>query len=149
MFQNHQFEKVSNQDSCARVEKSSISRGWHARSKIGNAFAFLVLALLMLGGVSPAAAENAKPLLDLNQATSAQLEGLPGIGEVKAAAILAVRDAQGGFKSVDDLESVRGIGPALVTKLRPMVRLGKSGSSARSSGAAAKPAAGTAGRSAK
>jgi competence protein ComEA len=63
--------------------------------------------------------------LDLNRATAEQLESLPGIGAVKAAAILAVRDTKGGFASMEELEAVRGIGPALVEKLRPLVKVGK------------------------
>jgi competence protein ComEA len=63
-------------------------------------------------------------LVDLNRATAAQLAELPGIGEAKAAAIVAYRVESGAFRSVDDLEQVRGIGPALVGKLRPLVKLG-------------------------
>jgi competence ComEA-like helix-hairpin-helix protein len=90
---------------------------------VRNAFAFLVLGLLLLSGVAQAGTESAQALLDLNRATAEQLEALPGIGEVKAAAILAVREARGGFQSVDDLEAVRGIGPSLAAKLRPLVKV--------------------------
>ncbi len=161
MFQNHHFEKVSSGDACVPPQIARFPMSWKARGGIGNAFAFLFLAVLMLGGTGQATAEGARPLLNLNQATSAQLEGLPGIGAVKAAAILAVRDAQGGFDSMEQLESVRGIGPALVTKLRPLVSLGQSGSrtpatstktSAKrkaSAGSAAKTSAGAPKKSAK
>ncbi|MFK7897912.1 MAG: ComEA family DNA-binding protein [Myxococcota bacterium] len=98
---------------------------WRSLHQIGNVFAILILGLLVLGVAGQAGAESKRPLLDLNRATSAQLEALPGIGEKKAAAILAVRDARGGFKTMDQLESVRGIGPALMTKLRPLVEIGK------------------------
>ncbi len=91
-------------------------------------FAFLVLGLLLLSGAAaqagPGAPEDQGRLLDLNRATMDQLEALPGIGAVKAAAILAVRDSRGGFQSMEELESVRGIGPALVARLRPLVVLG-------------------------
>jgi len=92
------------------------------RTGFRNAFAFLLLALT-LASAPAIAGETAKPL-DLNRATAVQLEALPGIGEVKAAAILAIRDERGGFSSVAELESVRGIGPALVGKLRPLVTVG-------------------------
>jgi competence protein ComEA len=91
---------------------------------VRNVFAFLLLGHLLLAGVVQAAPESASSPLDLNRATAAQLESLPGIGAVKAAAILAVRDSQGGFQSMEELEAVRGIGPALVAKLRPLVVLG-------------------------
>lgn len=59
--------------------------------------------------------------LDLNAATQAQLEDLPGIGPSKAKAIIAYRDRKGGFRSVDDLLQVKGIGPKMFEKLRPEV----------------------------
>jgi len=93
-----------------------------ARFGFRNAFAFLLLALTLAS--APAFASEAAKPLDLNRATAVQLEALPGIGEVKAAAILAIRDERGGFSSVAELESVRGIGPALVGKLRPLVTVG-------------------------
>ena len=92
--------------------------------RIRNAFALLALGLVLLAGAAQAGSETAVAPLDLNRATAAELEALPGIGEVKAAAILAVRDARGGFASIDELESVRGIGPALAAKLRPLLKLG-------------------------
>ena len=88
--------------------------------RFSNAFAFLLLALVVGLGAVPGFAAT----LDLNTATAEQLESLPGIGEVKAAAILAVRTERGGFRSVEELESVRGIGPALVGKLRGQVKVG-------------------------
>ena len=50
--------------------------------------------------------------LNLNGATLEELQALPGIGQVKANAILAYREAQGGFQSVEELLKVSGIGPA-------------------------------------
>jgi competence protein ComEA len=62
--------------------------------------------------------------LDLNRATAEELERLPGIGAVLAERIVAYRDSKGGFRSVEELEQVRGVGPAMLAKLKPMVRLG-------------------------
>jgi competence protein ComEA len=92
-----------------------------------NGFAFLCLGLLLLSGAAQAGSDGAKAPLDLNRATAEQLEALPGIGEVKAAAILAVRDANGGFQSVEELEAVRGIGPALAMKLKPLLKVDSQG----------------------
>lgn len=58
-------------------------------------------------------------LVDLNQASEAQLEALPGVGPATAAAIVAFRDTNGPFRSVDDLASVKGIGPAKLAQIRP------------------------------
>jgi competence protein ComEA len=57
----------------------------------------------------------------LNQATSEQLEQLPGVGPVTAAAILAWREENGRFATVDDLLDVRGIGDATLAQLRDLV----------------------------
>lgn len=62
-------------------------------------------------------------LVDLNSATVEQLDGLPGIGPVTAAAIVAWRDANGRFSSVDQLGDVDGIGPARLEKLRDRVHV--------------------------
>jgi competence protein ComEA len=62
-------------------------------------------------------------LVDLNMATAEQLDTLPGIGPVTAAAIVAWRDANGRFTSVDQLGDVDGIGPARLEKLRDLVHV--------------------------
>jgi competence protein ComEA len=61
--------------------------------------------------------------LDLNTVTAAQLDLLPGVGPSTAAAIVAFREQHGGFSSVDQLADVRGIGPAKLDALRPLVRV--------------------------
>ncbi len=60
-------------------------------------------------------------LLNLNTATLDQLDTLPGIGPVLAAAILTERDQRGGFKSVNELRDVRGIGEKRFADLRDLV----------------------------
>ncbi len=96
----------------------------HGAPALRNVFAFLIAALCLGFAATPSVAADAQATVDLNTATAEQLEALPGIGEVKAAAILAVRAERGGFKSVEELESVRGIGPALLGKLRGRVKVG-------------------------
>ncbi len=61
--------------------------------------------------------------LDLNAATAEQLDALPGVGPVTAAAIVAWRDKNGAFTSVDQLGDVDGIGPARLDRLRALVRV--------------------------
>ncbi|MEN3225982.1 ComEA family DNA-binding protein [Mycolicibacterium porcinum] len=79
------------------------------------------------GGGPQAGTTRAKPgapsgPVDLNTATVEDLDTLPGVGPVTAAAIVAWRDAHGRFDSVDQLGDVDGIGPARLEKLRELVR---------------------------
>ena len=57
--------------------------------------------------------------IDVNTATAAQLDELPGIGPSLAAAIIAFRSEHGPFATLDALEQVPGIGPAKLSRLRP------------------------------
>jgi competence protein ComEA len=57
-------------------------------------------------------------LVDINRASAAELEELPGVGPATAEAIIAHRDQNGPFASVDDLLDVRGIGEVKLEQLR-------------------------------
>lgn len=59
--------------------------------------------------------------VNINKANSAQLQTLNGIGPSKAQEIIKYRKAHGGFKTVDELVNVSGIGPKTVGKLRPQI----------------------------
>ncbi|MFI5046516.1 MAG: helix-hairpin-helix domain-containing protein [Acidimicrobiia bacterium] len=59
--------------------------------------------------------------LNLNTATEAQLEALPGIGPTYAQAIVAERTRRGGFRSVNELREVHGIGDKRFAELAPLV----------------------------
>ena len=62
--------------------------------------------------------------LNLNTATSAQLEALPGIGKAVADRIVEYRQKSGSFKRVEDLMNVRGIGERSFLRLKPLVTVG-------------------------
>ena len=85
------------------------------------------------GGPRPATAAakaSASGPLNLNTATVSQLETLPGIGKSTAERILEYREKSGGFRKIEDLMNVRGIGEKSFLKLKPLVTVssGKSGS---------------------
>lgn len=59
--------------------------------------------------------------VNINTASQAELESLPGIGPVKAKAILEDRKKNGNYKSVDDLKRVSGIGDKTVVELKDKI----------------------------
>ena len=71
---------------------------------------------------TPVAVAPTAKLLNVNRASQAELELLPGIGPALAKRIIDHREKNGAFKSVDDLDKVKGIGPAMIKKLAPLVR---------------------------
>lgn len=64
-------------------------------------------------------------VLNLNTASQTELTRLPGIGETKAAAIIAWRQEHGSFQTVEDLMAVDGIGEKTLENLRPYVTVGE------------------------
>src|SRR5690349_6004706 len=64
--------------------------------------------------------------LNLNAATEAQLEALPGIGAATAARIVEYRKKNGGFKKVEELMNVKGIGEKSFLKLKALITVAPS-----------------------
>lgn len=61
--------------------------------------------------------------VNINKADMEELMTLPFIGEVKSQAILIYRTEHGPFKTIDELDNIKGIGPKTLEKLRPFVAL--------------------------
>ena len=72
-------------------------------------------------GLPGGAPDTAPAPLDLNRASVAELDGLPGIGPVLARRIVEHRREHGRFRRVDELRGVRGVGPRLIARLKPRV----------------------------
>lgn len=62
--------------------------------------------------------------IDLNAAGPEELSLLPGVGPSLAARIVEDRASRGPFRTVDDLDRVRGVGPSLLRGVRPFARAG-------------------------
>ncbi len=101
-----------------------------------------LLFFFVLGALAPSLLANKKPPpapVNLNTATSEELQLVPGIGPVTAEKILQMRKSYGPFKSVDDLSAIRGIGPKRLEKMRKYLTVGKATSATKPAGAAKPP----------
>ena len=63
------------------------------------------------------------PRININQATESELDSLPGVGPVMAGRIVAWRETNQRFHSLEELQEVPGIGPKVFANLKPLVRL--------------------------
>lgn len=85
--------------------------------------------VLMAGGTEaraemaqqPATTAATRALVEINSATPAELEELPGVGPALAARIVEYRTKNGGFKKIEELMNVQGIGERSFLRLRPLV----------------------------
>ncbi|SMF94812.1 competence protein ComEA [Methylomagnum ishizawai] len=84
-----------------------------------------LLKFLLLWGLLVSPFWVSAEVLDINTATAGQFDDtLVGVGKAKAQAIVEDREKNGPFKSVDDLERVKGIGPATIAKNRDKITVG-------------------------
>jgi len=88
------------------------------------------LLFLFLGLICAPAVLNAKKKpparpVNINTATSEELQQVPGIGPATAGKILQMRKSYGAFKSVDDLLAIRGLGSKRLEKMRKYLTVGK------------------------
>ncbi len=100
----------------------------------------LVLSELSASGVRHQEAVDAPgmlegEILDLNTVSAGELTRLPGIGERRAADIVAWREAHGGFQSVEEIQEVSGIGPGIFARIQPYICVTPQGEGGEDNGA--------------
>src|SRR6266704_2190392 len=87
----------------------------------------LFLGLIISGSVDAGKKKPPAKPVNINTATSQELQQVPGIGPATAEKILQMRKSYGAFKSVDDLLAIRGIGKKRLDKMRKYLTVGKPG----------------------
>ena len=85
--------------------------------------AMAALATVSLAAVEKPAATGKDKLVNINTADAAQLATLPQVGAKMAQRILDYRKSSGGFKRVQDLMKVKGIGEKVFAKLQPLITI--------------------------
>jgi competence protein ComEA len=99
-----------------------------------SVFSIAVVAALLTMFPSPSLAQTRSSgpavklapgaVVNINTATAAELDALPGIGAKVAARIIEYRQKNGPFKKVEDLMNVRGVGEKNFLKLKPQITVG-------------------------
>jgi len=84
-------------------------------------------ALAVEGGDAKTAKDEPTRQIDINKASAVELTAIPGVGNVIAQRIVEFRDKQGPFRRVEDLMKIRGIGEKSFQKIRPYIKVEKSG----------------------
>jgi competence protein ComEA len=97
--------------------------------KMGAAAIVLVAIVVAAGGVAPAATSSTvkeKPeLVDINSATAADLEKVPGLGPSLSRRIVEFRDKNGPYSTVEDLLKIQGIGEKSLSRFRDYLTANK------------------------
>ena len=113
--------------------RQSLSRTVRVVRMIANVLATAVLVTAFPNPALSQAAQNppgrsakerpAGTVVNINTASATELQTLPGVGAATATRILEYRQKNGGFKKVEDIMNVRGIGEKTFLKLKPLITI--------------------------
>jgi len=84
------------------------------------------LSKLSTGQVAGESTDQEGDKININIADATELDKLPGIGPARAADIISYRDSHGGFKSIEELKNIKGIGDKTFENLKDLVTIGGS-----------------------
>ena len=103
----------------------TMNRDRTGRTRLAGALvAGLLLVVAATGTLQAAESKSGSGIqVNINTASSEELQALPGVGSTRAEQIVALRKTRGSFRKVDELLEVRGIGPAMLERMRPQVTL--------------------------
>ncbi|MEV7007879.1 ComEA family DNA-binding protein [Streptosporangium sp. NPDC051022] len=105
------------------VREGATAGGLNLARKLVDGEQIVVGARGPMAGAAPAPVDPATTVVDLNTATPQQLEQLPGVGEVLARRITEYRDGHGGFRNIEQLREISGIGERKYAEMKDRVRV--------------------------
>lgn len=82
-----------------------------------------VISQGQVAGESTAVGQEAAGKININTADASALDSLPGIGSVYASRIIEYRNSHGGFKNIEEIQNVKGIGPATFEKMKNQITI--------------------------
>jgi len=97
----------------------------YARASLHHLLLVLSVGLLYIGALSATTKKPPLKPVNINTATSEELQQVPGIGPATADKILLMRKSYGSFKSVDDLLAIKGLGKKRLEKMRKYLTVSK------------------------